>query len=71
MSLPFIKIPILYDIQTLEILKDVEFFNSTLSKSEFYKHNYKDLRGLLFSLGDDLRSDFIGSFLFGDYLWAM
>jgi hypothetical protein len=70
-NLNFHKIPILYEYRSLEIFKEHIFFNQTLAKSDYYKKNYKDLRRLVFSHGEEIKTDFIGSFLFGDYLWAM
>jgi hypothetical protein len=65
------KSPILFDYEDIQLLESEEIYNSINKDVMKLKSAYKDLRSLVFSYDSDFRNEFIGSFLFGDYLWAL
>jgi hypothetical protein len=70
-SLPINKTPLLYEHYTLNLFKHDETFSSIINEVNNYKNTYNDLRRLVFSHGEQIKEEFIGSFLLGDYLRAM
>lgn len=63
--------PYLYEYDSIEFLKPDNVYKKLNADIAIYKQNYNDLRRLVYSYGDEFRNNFIGSFLFGDYLWAL
>ena len=63
--------PILYNYEIIEYLKGDELYDLISSDISQLKKSYNDLRRLIFSYDEDFKKEFIGSFLFGDYIWAM
>lgn len=70
-NLPLLKNPILHEHSVLDLFKEDETYSELLKQIEKYKKSYNELRSLVFSYGKDVKNEFIGSFLFGDYLWAL
>jgi hypothetical protein len=69
--LPINKTPILNEYYSLDLFKEDETFKNLISEINLYKKSYNDMRRLVFSHGENLKNEFIGSFLLGDYLWAL
>ncbi len=65
------KSPLIYDYDDIELLDKEPIYDSITKDISKLKSSYNDLRRLLFSYSVDFREEFIGSFLFGDYLWAL
>jgi hypothetical protein len=70
-NLPISKIPILHEHSVLDLFKEDEAYSRLNKDIEHYKKSYNELRRLVFSYGEQLKNQFIGAFLFGDYLWAL
>ena len=66
-----IKTPILYEYLTLDLFKEDESFKNLIEEIKYNKKYYNELRSLVFSHGKEIKDKFIGSFLLGDYLWAL
>jgi hypothetical protein len=66
----FKKIPMLYDYGSLNLFKNEEGISQINEALKQRKKIYNDLRRLLFSHGEAIKNQFVGSFLYGDYLWA-
>lgn len=64
-----INLPVLFQWSTLNAFSTYNLINSTISSLSQYKKEYNDLRRLIFIL--DNKKEFIGSFLYGDYIWAI
>lgn len=70
-NMPKYKTPIMYDQKALDLFKEDELYEELDRQLAKYKESYNDLRKLVYSHGDVFRKKFIGSFLLGDYLWAL
>ncbi len=69
-SLPVQKIPALYEYATLDLFKNYTLFKKVIDEMSHIKKSYNDLRRLVFSHGLEVKDNFTGSFLLGDYIWA-
>ena len=64
-----INLPVLFQWSTLNSFSSYYLINNTISALSQYKKEYNDLRRLIFTL--PYKKEFIGSFLYGDYIWAI
>jgi hypothetical protein len=63
--------PILYDYEDIQLLESDQIYMRLSEDTSRLKSAYIDLRRLVFSYDAEFRNEFIGSFLYGDYLWAL
>lgn len=70
-TLPINKTPLLYEFYSLNLFRQDETFSNVIDQINKYKNSYNDMRRLVFSHGEQIKEEFIGSFLLGDYLWAV
>jgi hypothetical protein len=63
--------PLLYDQTSISYFSGLDIHDKLQKELNQYKKSYNDLRRFIYSYGDEFRNDFIGSFLYGDYLWAL
>jgi hypothetical protein len=62
--------PLIYDYYYLQLLKETPISDKIVEMIRKLKRHYIDIRGLVYSYGDDFRNKNFGSFLFGDFIWA-
>lgn len=70
-NMPKYRTPIMYDQNVLEYFKNDEFYEEITRQLVKLKASFIELRKLVYSQDEDIKRNFAGKFLFGDYLWAM
>lgn len=62
--------PLMFQEEYLSILSNLPIYKKIKDDLKKIKQDYLEIRSLIYSHGDEFRTENFGNFYFGDFIWA-